>query len=1185
MGNIIGNSIAGGGPTYTGGQCLRCNAFWSSPLAIVWRIFYAVISASWLIARIFISLVINVVRAFASLVIAWKVILMWIIVLVAMFIVWFIWPPYAEKAQDIFRFLLNVLPTAVAWVNLWIDMYNILALTWNMLYPFVGFFLYVWLDIVIATIFEFLKIMGEPAIGQLLFLLLPRIVSLMQMALAVGLPFLRYLPFVTTALSAQLGPIVQVVMDVVPYIFPMVSWLLGLLFFLLEPILALVVWAVKKVESFFNRRTARSLLSLGMSGMLLTRDMLMAIPSGGSGSAVAWHLQQQQLDAALANATAAEYEGQAWSVRQLLQAPQFQEPAHERPDVGGAPQPGVSVEENGFWRDVGTLGSKYWSDEFSLTAARRELGGITSFLHKHPHASFEYMAAEQNHWMQHELYMKQESLVPSGGGGDGGDGTQFDKSMYGTRNTLGLEPGDADANATTHTPWFAGSGDLESSLLLEALQRECDTTPWAAHCRLHDEDGVPRGPATMPHHYHVRVATALGTPPHLQSASVLDPHDIERRHAALVEEHGRENFHRVRTAIEQDIANGDHIECGGSPICGGAGAKMAHPVYTIKQRWDQFANIGADRHRAAGDDHEQMRQAKVRHILTDAAQHATNAGLHRLNTVHVDGMADTISHHGSVMLAKTTGLNSMADAVEHYNTHYSSFQEVHHHINRALSSRPWFHALREADPHRETRQFYDEWTERQTFHLRMERDATHGHMRPKLYVEMEHAPAARQPLYTLELFSFLNDLDCYTTNPRAPLCLPDPFPDNWHISASSFPATEFMESFIETNDPRCFCSQYFCEPLRKWDHVFPWLRTKNTEYWPIHPVYVFSPCAWYNVLAYPLIVAQWIWRWAFLRLASYLLRYWWLRPFLQWVFIIPAGRTPPKRILFCMVGNVWWLGATAFLFWVFGLVGKPLWDAFVQGVLQIRTWFGTQMTYLESYWAHIESSNEGVLYAEAYDSNLNWGQRMYNDPTLVYRDSLGVPRPAYPWHGAQMDQLSPGGAAPNFAQQQALYGVGNGRIPYMDGLPDGTRTRYERARVDNQHRLNAYDELRPAPDLTTPYNDVVQPELSMLGAGIDDVCADSGPANEVRRHCARQAALSQLIASRERAIETFGVSPLPMYSHVYDAWRRLFGWLLLSHHFSDHFQRQVYEQQLRTRQKYERMPWIGPAHQRRRDVK
>lgn len=1230
MGNSIANAIANSGPTYTGGSCARLSWWWDSPIYQAWRWIYLAATFIWLVAKLVISIFIASVATLARALVAWRLWLQFTVVTSVTWLYWFLFPGLVKIADKLMPLVSNVLFYCVAVANAWLDLYSVLVVVWNSFYPLVGYFLYTYFDIVLGFWTEVVQILGEPAIGQLVFLFVSNMNPIVTLTIAFIQPALRLLPVVLTAITAQIGPIISVITNVTPFLFLIISWLFGSLFFLLEPILPLVIWAVNKVKSFFGKReAARSLLALGMRGLLLSHQITASVwdtphdplPVGDMGTALTAdqrHLLDERLDNATAHLDARfAYEQTLPSQEEREPRAPMDTPLHEQTDWQQAPHD-VSYDQEGVWADVGKAGSKYWSSTFSTDAARRELSDVTAFLQRHPHASFEYLAAENAHYTQAMAYTSQQHVMVTASEGlrpiDDPSSRMILSSQEeeqewmegGEREARGS--GAAGGAGNRSRPWFAGDAALESSLMLESLLRHCREHPSLPECRTseREEEGTEEGmegggggggkgggagaPPTMPHHLHIYMAAALsqGMPLHHMHALEVDPLDVERRHAELRRLHAATSFAKTREALAADVAAGDYVECKGSVLCGGAGARMPHPVYTAKRRHQHHARTAASRNGGGRlpSSEEALAESKRRHVLADAVEAGMRHAAARFEHSYSADFYDVAEQHATTALIKLTGLRSFTEALDHLSTRYTGAHEMHHQLGLSLgnsqsASGKLVRWLRTLDPHRDARPFYDEFMSKQVFHLRLDYDPVHGQHRPKAYIELQqqHQPTARTPLYTLELFDFLARLDCYTTTPRAPLCLPDPFPDNFHLGTDWLPLGELFPNDI---DARCFCSQFFCELPRKIDRAFPLFANSLAKPdWPFYWEYWFGPCIWYNAFAEIFLGLQYFLVPGFLRLASILTRYSFLEPVLGWVFILPAGRQPTLRVFMCMTSHVYDLMVTALTLWALSFL-KPLWDAFLQSTVAIPGWVRTVQAYNASFWSHREDSVESALFSEAYDSNLNWGNYYYNSPGLPFQDSRGIPQTAFPASANQADQLSPGSGAPSFADQFSRYGVGSGRPPWLQGMPQSSHTAWEWAQGHNRYRLDTQGEPQASPNTLPAYQDVVQPELTQIGAGIEDsslaVDVDGdGSQDDPLLIEQEMKALQALMSARALYRRRFGLSPFPVTHRAYWWWRRLFGWLLAPHHMSWRFQAQVTEQQRRLQADLDARPWLGPA--------
>jgi hypothetical protein len=1206
MGNTVANALTNGAAVYTATPGLNLSWLWSSPLYKAWRYVRAAVSFFWLAVRTVLATMLAVLQIGVTVMTSYRFITVWLLALAVSFAFWMEFPFIMGFVRDYWRNVNNALFFYIFFINMGIQYYNMIVLIWNPFYPLLGFFLYVAFDVIFGFFIEFIKILGEPAIAQLAYLFVNFLTVWVQLWIAVLTPMLRYMPSVGVMLSAQAGPIVEVIASVAPVLFPMVSWTFGKLFYALFPILSLVVWAVNKVRKLLGRRnTARQVF---MGATFAARQLLQIFaPAATSGAAlpalnattsatISQDLQALLGDVDVRMASLLEQQQQQQHARS------FETPQHAAPDYG--PNIGQNLDADGqldedVWQEVGATGMRmHWDNPLAADAARAELEHITGYLMEHPQESYEELA------MRSQVFIETLGTPQSAATYD----EAVESQAFAKRSLFAYKELDSVAS------WFSATEEKQDDPeTLRRLQRSVAQEHAAAQQHKNEQ----HAPAYS-HHAYIHKMMALGTPPHMLRNARLDPGEINARYTQLVNRTRWSHPHRVRAAIERDIAAGDvpATECTTSVHCNDNNNNKLHPSTRMRERHARFADVRTRQSRAHDEGGEWTMEDAKQHLLTvDAAQHASNAALHRLANGHLssfDALHEQVSHHGSVLLATVTGHESLIALIDHVSTNYSSFHHLQHELHaRALAPSALYQQAKQLDPHYATRPFYDDYMRHQVFHTVLEHDETHGHLRPVVYVELVNVDVSkrlrrsmalqRTLLYTLPIFDFLSKLDCYTTTPRAPLCLPDFFPDNWQLSGAWLPL-EFP--FPDDVNPRCFCAQFFCEQPRLWGKVFP------NGPWPNLDYFV-GWCRYRNAFVVLVILLALIRPVFFLSLAALISRVGQLRPLLEWMFVLPAGEMPSVRILLCAFSHTYSMVLLAFTIWLGGgIIVSRLWPIVEMFTTRISVWLATQRQRDQDLAARKTATLEADVFNYAYDSKLNTDARDYNAPGDHYKNSLGVRQ-----YGYNNDPLFDTRQQMSEADRLRFTGTGGGQLPHLLPPYDTQRTRYEAVAETPELRRDAYGYyVRPGSD---EYDDATRQISGLIAArdhhsyviGSNHASADEAleAAAAAAAAAAREQQEQQVACSYEemqrrqqedlldlQSIDTlqrelsrnlayFGQPWVRVHTHTYNTWHRWMRWLLDTHHFTEHWQQQMTN--ARRRVDYERehlMPVRGPLVPARR---
>lgn len=419
-------------------------------------------------------------------------------------------------------------------------------------------------------------------------------------------------------------------------------------------------------------------------------------------------------------------------------------------------------------------------------------------------------------------------------------------------------------------------------------------------------------------------------------------------------------------------------------------------------------------------------------------------------------------------------------------------------------------------------------------------------------------PKARLPLF--ELLS----LDCYTTSPRNPLCLPE-IPSSWIIRKT--PQVKWPEN--ATGDDS-FCAPLYCLPPRDlldWRAWISWCWIMN------------------GITSYKLILSQLFV--IFTDSIGFLKdNYSWVSWLLSPILALPPGATPTDLDWLCFAIHFYGMVLVAFLVWVFFVVIVPI----VSWIFRVAARF---VAFYETFVMADELRRERLkdtgrlFYNFAYDSDMNPGVRYFNDPNYFNRSLTGqrrpmtfdfnnhdrsVPRPQFGDYDSAVNQWAPSAGRYHRSsfmpwQGQTAYERYNAVTPYHMTQEGGFRLPWNTTTEQLGDTSLIGDALQDAhwpPSLT------LDERLAMDTARADNTQGKSGGdqqeqqrrLEEESRQRAREleqqrrerlealAELAQLERALYDATYLFGTWRYEVTSNVLVRFEAIFNWLLHSHYMT-----------------------------------
>lgn len=266
-----------------------------------------------------------------------------------------------------------------------------------------------------------------------------------------------------------------------------------------------------------------------------------------------------------------------------------------------------------------------------------------------------------------------------------------------------------------------------------------------------------------------------------------------------------------------------------SALCGGKGAPMAPARRSLRER------VAAERHRADLEHERRERDAlpgdeerrEVDRLAASAWAHALSKGATRALDILASGDFRRAAERSAASL-----LGEEFDLHDFVERQYYDYADGYHWALETLGHVTDWAPLRRvkaADPDRHSRRFVVDWKP----HARMHESRDPSTGRRLLFFEMATADGGvtyvplndtsawgeedtvlvgaagqRLLLANLPVFALFTQTDCYTTDPRNPLCLPE-MPGSWQIKHTP------KITYPSDTDDDSFCDPYFpCHPPR-----------------------------------------------------------------------------------------------------------------------------------------------------------------------------------------------------------------------------------------------------------------------------------------------------------------------------------------------------------------------------------
>lgn len=199
--------------------------------------------------------------------------------LIAAWLIWFFWPTLACFIEDIGWPALNFFFDFLGLVlSLVITILNALIRIWNSLVPVVGFIIYLFISVVTTIFASTVSILGAFDVYALVGALLEVVVLIVEIAIEMIVAVVTLPTGILSEIVEAIGPAVTVVMNAATIWARVLTWVWGVLWQSLEPILETLVSVVRYVKKhFFARALARSLLGLetepSLRGMSTSDDL------------------------------------------------------------------------------------------------------------------------------------------------------------------------------------------------------------------------------------------------------------------------------------------------------------------------------------------------------------------------------------------------------------------------------------------------------------------------------------------------------------------------------------------------------------------------------------------------------------------------------------------------------------------------------------------------------------------------------------------------------------------------------------------------------------------------------------------------------------------------------------------------------------------------------------------------
>ncbi len=531
--------------------------------------------------------------------------------LAAAWIWWAIYPFAGCWIQDnIIPLLQNTLPFMLRLQSVLFILINSLITMWNAFVPLLGMLLAVMIELVILFFKIMVQLMGDGSLFKLFGLLQQIAVTLVQITIEVIVAITSISPAVIQALVNVIGYCMTIIIESVPFLIQITVWTFRILYFVLEPILDLLV----SIAKMFRGGLVTSVRSVKRDAM------------GNPPPAFAQQARHKKRDFAPSSSS-----GDFYTEDDPVLVPQTSGNGYSRPfendddaDDDGANQQmnsNIQYDRNGnpIYVDYAARSfGQYYTAE-SGAESSQELNDINTYFLHNPLGSH-----------SHYFYLDNGEIseLPE---------LEVERHEYMTAKVLELHRGDFTYEHDTEDNDYSDAAADDGLMMHERQQRSVRiyhlsaaksprrTNSSSSKFGYHGNNNrVPQTPGRR-----AKIMAALKKAPKLKPLH----HDFHKK-----------------------------VLCK-SALCGGHGKALPHPVISVKADHNYRSNM-FQLHRESHDDHRR------RVVHTYAAMHALGRAVHHVYNHYYWQSDGSLEHHARRALKAVTGFDSGSRLLEHMMTRH-----------------------------------------------------------------------------------------------------------------------------------------------------------------------------------------------------------------------------------------------------------------------------------------------------------------------------------------------------------------------------------------------------------------------------------------------------------------------------------------------------------------------------------